>query len=77
MESRIQYCPGLSINGANYSFILFDVDGAINHCFKTMRFWFRVDRTEADSCKRKYAVLKISGFVWTPHTPPTSFAVLF
>ena len=79
MESRIQDCPGFPINGANYSFILFDVDGVLTAASRKYDIgvrvhWFRVEGTEAYSYKRKYAVSKISGFVWTPHTPPTSFA---
>ena len=78
MESRIQDCPGFPINGANYSFILCDVDGVFSAASRKYDIgervhWFRVEGTEADSCKRKYAFSKISGLVWTPHTPPTSF----
>ena len=66
MESRIQDCPGFPINGANYSFILFDVDGVLTAASRTYDIgvrvhWFRVEGTEADSCKRKHAFSKISG----------------
>ena len=75
MESIIQDCPGFPINGANYSVILFHVDGVLTAVSRKYGIgvriqFFRVEGTEADSCKRKYAVSKISGFVWTPHTPP-------
>ena len=66
MVYRIQDCPGFPINGANYSFILFDVDGVLTAASRKYDIgvrvhWFRVEGTEADSCKRKHAFSKISG----------------